>query len=743
MTLASNICIFLLATAVLGAYCQIPTSPTPPDPEPYLDCRNLDYNSNLCCNFFQYIYNSTFNHSAKLNTTHDFTTDESTLLLYSGHSLNDLGFYGTCVKNDTFYNYFMLEFTDTQMNVPDGSMGFYIGLCVPQYCSIDYLQSESKLITRTMEFLNIPYVKDLGVVFVDPHAYTIHNDFYLAVAIIVLVVFVILNIMGTYLPQYAKTEQSQDPFRSIPNNTGLNESYGASLQGEDSLLSNGAPRRPSSKQRFGAWLRARPKFLKMLECFDFYKNMRGFFKQEKAAGMDNSLNVLDGVRTISFIGIIYAHTFLNSVNSKNEFSTLMFGKEPGALIALAAFFGVDTFLILSGFLQGFQLTNKLKKMGFSLKNYALLIRHRYVRIIPAYAVAMLIYWKIGVYFGNGPLWYQYVNRANQCTDTWWKNMLFMDNALNTGSHYYCMNWGWYLACDFQVFLFAPLVCWVYIKNKARGHNLIWFLLIVSICAGFIGIADTDFVYTIPPTPMTGNFWADFYGNTLVRMSSYLIGLLFGIQYRAYKNGETNNMFAYLAKNHKAAYLVSFGGFAMFMFEIFFPREIQTGTQWSTGFNYFWQVVDRPMLSGGIFLFIIPGILGIIKPISWFLGSYVFILGSKISFCGYLLQDVVILSFIRGQTSFLGFAFGNKNNLAIGFIMISMLAGAALHLLVEKPAGNMESAFLSIHQRAPAPPKQEEKKKASFSADSSSIQSYKAPSRFGASDSSPERREVPE
>jgi len=665
--------------------------------------ENIYNNANMsdCAIFFQYVKNLTQpNHTIN----HDITTpanlsqDATIFFEYSGHSINDLGMYKQC--RATFpRNYFIMEITTSSVNVPDGSFGLYTGLCLPSYCDKAYLNNQTQSILEIINLFPVKQLTNLNVIYVDPKDpdFHVYRGPMYVIALLVVAVLLGLNFLGFWLAPYTKEESKASPLKGSTTRAavGIND---ASFKSEDI----NEPLIPQKKlSTFAYYFKYHPKAVKFVQCFDLHANIRQLFKHEKDARMDTSLNVLDGIRTICFIGIIFAHTFLNSAMSKNELSLAYFGTDPNMLLALTAFFSVDVFFLLSGFLQGFQLISKLRKTPMNIKSYLMLLRHRWMRLAPTYLVAILIYWKLTPTFTTGPIWYQYSNRAQQCGDSWWKNILFLDNVLNTGSAHYCFNWGWYLACDFQMFLIAPFICWIYVKNRGRAHNIIWLLGMLTFIAGFWGATDVNFKYSNPPAQSTGNFWASFYSNTLVRMSSYIIGIFLGTQYRGFKSGETDNFFAFLNKRENLSYVTSLVGFSLVNFVLWFPRVIQTGTKWSDGFNFFWQVIDRPLLAGGLFLAIIPCILGYIKPLKRFLSSHFFVVCSRISYCGYLVQLMIILLTLKSQSNFLGFSYSSKRNAVIAFIIISLVFGALLHLFVEKPIANLDATFFSPNRNSPA------------------------------------------
>jgi peptidoglycan/LPS O-acetylase OafA/YrhL len=64
---------------------------------------------------------------------------------------------------------------------------------------------------------------------------------------------------------------------------------------------------------------------------------------------------------------------------------------------------VDSFFWLSGFLQGYLMTqqfNSHKKV-----NYIMLVVHRFIRILPVYMFVVLVTWALSKYMGSGPMWY--------------------------------------------------------------------------------------------------------------------------------------------------------------------------------------------------------------------------------------------------------------------------------------------------------------------------------------------------
>lgn len=73
------------------------------------------------------------------------------------------------------------------------------------------------------------------------------------------------------------------------------------------------------------------------------------------------------------------------------------------MLVLSAFFAVDVFFYIGGFLVAYSfLRNNMK----SIMKYPLAIVHRLLRFWPSYIMAMVVYYGIMLHTGSGPLWYK-------------------------------------------------------------------------------------------------------------------------------------------------------------------------------------------------------------------------------------------------------------------------------------------------------------------------------------------------
>lgn len=132
------------------------------------------------------------------------------------------------------------------------------------------------------------------------------------------------------------------------------------------------------------------------------------------------------------------------MNIKNWTETMHILTTPGLVTLVpAAYFAVDTFFWIGGFLITIGMTDQIRKARNFLKFYGGCVLHRFIRIWPTYMLAILLYWKIAPYLGSGPIWNSFNYLASSCDNggmVW--NMFFLDNFGDHGKSGmdYCFGW---------------------------------------------------------------------------------------------------------------------------------------------------------------------------------------------------------------------------------------------------------------------------------------------------------------
>ena len=113
--------------------------------------------------------------------------------------------------------------------------------------------------------------------------------------------------------------------------------------------------------------------------------------------------------------------------------------------------------------------NSLNHGGkLTFMNYLKMLAMRYVRLAPLYYLVFLVGWQVGPYLGSGPCWFTYEKGFSSCSDYWWSvftmtiNFIPGDVIANEG----CFYWGWFPACELQLFIFTPWIAYLILKTKS-------------------------------------------------------------------------------------------------------------------------------------------------------------------------------------------------------------------------------------------------------------------------------------
>jgi peptidoglycan/LPS O-acetylase OafA/YrhL len=184
--------------------------------------------------------------------------------------------------------------------------------------------------------------------------------------------------------------------------------------------------------------------MRILKSFSLADNLLKIVSISKQHDNDNLL-FLNGARVLSIFWIIYGHDqWFRLSNIKNWTESLDILTKPGIpTLAPAAYFAVDTFFWIGGFLITMGMLEQLKKVKSFMKFYIGSIIHRFIRIWPTYMLAILMFWKVAPFLGDGPIWRSFYNITCSCNNggVLW-NMFFLDNFGDHGPNGldYCFGW---------------------------------------------------------------------------------------------------------------------------------------------------------------------------------------------------------------------------------------------------------------------------------------------------------------
>ena len=197
------------------------------------------------------------------------------------------------------------------------------------------------------------------------------------------------------------------------------------------------------------------------------------------------------------------------------------------LIVEAGLFAVDTFFFVGGFLVAYVFLREHVKTGLK---YPLAILNRYLRFVPSYLLAILLFYSIMPHLGSGPYWNFQIAQVNNC-DRIWKPLLFVDNLVDNGATQ-CMGWGWYLQNDMQLFIYSVFLLLIYEKSRTVGYLTIFFSVAASFAFNMQQTFDNQYRHPLHITDMAnwGNYMLDVYMKPWARCPPYLYGLALGLLY---------------------------------------------------------------------------------------------------------------------------------------------------------------------------------------------------------------------
>lgn len=261
---------------------------------------------------------------------------------------------------------------------------------------------------------------------------------------------------------------------------------------------------------------------KLVNCFALQENLKIFSMRE------SSLTFFNGIRSICLFWIVLGHSVTirvidteNWITLKNQFNQLF------ALVPLGAFFAVDIFFYLGGFLLGYVFFSQLKKNNVGL--YFMAMVHRLLRFYPSYITAILIWYQIFPHLGSGPFWPQ-VDRFVEPCNFMWRNILFIDNMWDKFS---CLPWAWYLSNDIQLFAMCLILIALYTRFPRTTVILMVAMIISSVLSnyiisyrkGYITVSHIeDIFFRFNP------YFFNLYIKPWSRCPPYLLGLIMGIEY---------------------------------------------------------------------------------------------------------------------------------------------------------------------------------------------------------------------
>ena len=179
-----------------------------------------------------------------------------------------------------------------------------------------------------------------------------------------------------------------------------------------------------------------------------------------------------------YFGLLFGHSLLFGLTfASNTLDILVWSRNVAFQLITSAFFSVDTFFFLSGFLTAILFVRQVKKDDkLSFRTMILYYIHRYIRLTPTFLLAVAISINLTPYFGSGPMYPTQIGfETPGCrTKYWWTSVLYVGNIVKSDDM--CLGVAWYLHNDMQFHWIAPLALIPFaLGRKSIGIFCIYFI----------------------------------------------------------------------------------------------------------------------------------------------------------------------------------------------------------------------------------------------------------------------------
>lgn len=389
-------------------------------------------------------------------------------------------------------------------------------------------------------------------------------------------------------------------------------------------------------------------FQKALLAFSVIGNGKKVLSMEAKAGQ---LDCIHGIRFISMTWVILGHTYYFAAKYvANLVDFMQILKEFSSQAVLNATVSVDSFFVISGLLMTYlflSTTNKRKGRNLrSVYHWIMYYVHRYIRLTPVYAIILGLDIGLFKYLTDGPLWNQEGVEINNCKDSWWYNILYVNNFFGVDD--LCMGHSWYLAIDMQIYWVAPPVL-----------VLFWFfapgaiLILTALIALHFGLNayvewDWDFppnaAWTLAPqqfnpNPLVGLWYFKYdYVPTYTRCGTYCIGMLFG--YALYRIHKRSGALKYHINRwlNLAIWLLMAVAACWVLYGLW---PISRGDISPKSFNIFYAAANRLIWGVAVGWVVFACVTGNGGPVNTLLSSPYIFPFSRLTYCAYLIHPFVM------------------------------------------------------------------------------------------------------
>ncbi|XP_019873005.2 nose resistant to fluoxetine protein 6-like [Aethina tumida] len=419
---------------------------------------------------------------------------------------------------------------------------------------------------------------------------------------------------------------------------------------------------------------SKPK-IEVLTAFSIYTNTKKLLHASK--GSREQIQIFHGLKFISMMWIIAGHGMVGVLSTPliNLFTAGKFLTERYNWYISSAPLAVDTFFFISGFLLPYTYLKqgKGRSMAVQVKALPMFYIHRYLRLTPGLAAIYLVSISIFRRFGSGPSYLASTEGlAETCKKRAWPFFTYLQNYYNYDN--LCLTQTWYVAADMQMYVISPIVLIptaYYIAKKYK--TVMWSLVGVVVFSVIL--------------PLVIKFSFQDYDNsydTHTRLPNYFMGFLFGVYLRE------NIDKPFLLKKHASIInLILWIASLLLMLAIcLIYGDFYVNDSLETPYSYVeksvFYVLMRPAWSLGLCWIIYSSYHGYGGVVNWLLTRPNMQVGSRLTFCLYLVHGSVITHYILETRSKVYFSDYYQFVTWCGYFIVSLIVAFIWALAFESP-----------------------------------------------------------